>query len=96
MDYQTFRPMTKPIQKQKTSKRNNFAEHNYNYVNRPQSSKSFRSNTQNILFSQRQNFQEATRTSVNFHDYPRNSQDQSGNYPFFKQNKNKKQNQNKH
>ena len=33
MDYQTFRPMTKPIQKQKTFTRNNFAEHNYNYVN---------------------------------------------------------------
>ena len=89
--------MTKPIQKQKTFKRNNFAEHNYNYVNRPQLSKPFRSNTQNILFSHRQNFQEATTTSVTLHDYPRTSQDQSENYPFFQQNKNKKQqNQNKH
>ena len=30
MDYQTFRPVTKPSYKQH---RNNFAEHNYNYVN---------------------------------------------------------------
>ena len=90
--------MAKPVQKQKTFTKNIFAEHNYNYLNRPQSSKTFRSNTQNILFSQRQNFQEATTTtSVNFHDYPRTSQDQSKNYPFFQQNKNKKQqNQNKH
>ena len=88
--------MTKPIQKQKTFTKNNFAEHNYDYVNRPQSSELFRSNTQNILFSQRQNFQQATTTSVNFHDYPRTSQDQSENYPFFQQNKNKKQNQNKY
>ena len=31
MDYQTFRPVTKPSYKQQTSHRNNFAEHNYNY-----------------------------------------------------------------
>ena len=39
MDYQTLRPMTKSVQKQKkTFTGNNFAEHNYHYVNRPQSS----------------------------------------------------------
>ena len=32
MDYQTFRPMTKPPQKQRIFTRSNFAEHNYNYV----------------------------------------------------------------
>ena len=36
VSYQLFRPMMKPTQKQRTFTRNNFAEHNYNYVNRPQ------------------------------------------------------------
>ena len=35
MDYPTFRPVTKPSYKQQTSHRNNFVEHNYNYVNGP-------------------------------------------------------------
>ena len=35
MDYQTFRPMTKPTQKQRTFTRNSFADYNYYYVNRP-------------------------------------------------------------
>ena len=30
MDYQTYRPMTKPSQNRKTFTRNNFSEHNYN------------------------------------------------------------------
>ena len=97
MNYQPFRPMTKPIQKKRLFTRNNFAEHNYNYVKRPQTSKPSRPNTQNHLFSQRQNFHQPTTTSVNFQDYPRISQDKSENYPFFQQNKiNKQQNQNKH
>ena len=33
MDYQTYRPMTKPSKTRKTFTRSNFAEHNYNYVN---------------------------------------------------------------
>ena len=32
MDYQTYRPMTKPSKTRKTFTRNTFAEHNYNYV----------------------------------------------------------------
>ena len=89
--------MTKPIQKQRIFTKINFADHNYNYVNRPQTSKTSRPNTQNHLISQRQKFEQPTTTSVNFHDYPRNSQEQSENYPFFQQNKNnKQQNQNKH
>ena len=51
MDYQTYRPMTKPSQKRKIFTRNNFAEHNYNYVNRPQTTQPFRTNTQNLFFS---------------------------------------------
>ena len=81
----------KPVQKQRT-----FAEHNYNYVNRPQTSKYFRPNTQNNLFSQKPNFRQPTTTTVNSHDYPRISQDQSENYPFFQQGKNNEQNQGKH
>ena len=88
--------MTKPIQKQRTFTRNNFAEHNYNYVNRPQTSKPISPNTQNHLFSQRQNFQQPTTTSVNFHYCPRISQDQTESYPFFQQNKSNKKNQSKH
>ena len=87
MDYQTFRPMTKPTQKRKKITRNNFAEHNYNYVNISQTTQPFRINTQNQLFSQRQNFQQPFSKTVNFHDYPQVSQDQSENYPFFQQNK---------
>ena len=51
MDHQTFRSLTKPTQKQRTFTRNIFAEHNYDNVNRPQTSKSPRTNTQNRLFS---------------------------------------------
>ena len=89
MDYQTFRPITKPTQKQRTFTRNNFAEHNYNYVNRhrPQTTKPSSANTQNHLFPQRQNFQQPTSNSVIFDDYPRVSQDQSENYPFFSKTK---------
>ena len=95
MDYQTFGPMTKPTQKQRTFTSNNFAEHNYNYLNRPETSKYFRPNNQNHLFSQNQNFRQPTTTTVNSHDYPRFSQDQSENR-FFQQSRNKEQNQNKH
>ena len=83
--------MTKPTQKQRTFTRNNFAEHNYNYVNRPRTTKPPRTNTRNHLFSQRQTFQKPTSNSINFNNYPRISQDQSEDYPFFQQNKNNKQ-----
>ena len=96
VSYQPFRPMMKPIQKQRTFTRNNFAEHNYNYVSRPQTSKSFRPNTQNHLLSQKQNFRQPTTFTVSSHDYPRNSEEQSENYPFFQQSKNNEQNQGKH
>ena len=33
MDYQTYRPMTKPSKTRKKFTRSNFAEHDYNYVN---------------------------------------------------------------
>ena len=55
MDYQTFRPMTNPPQKQRIFTRSNFAEHNYNYVNRSQTSKPPLTNPHNRSCSQRQN-----------------------------------------
>ena len=88
--------MMKPIQKQRTFTRNNFAEHNYIYVNRPQTTKSSRPNNQNQLFSQKLNFRQSTTTTVNSHDYLRISQEKSENYPSFQQNRNNEQNQGKH
>ena len=90
MDYQTFRPMTKPPQKQRIFKRSNFAEHNFNYVNRSQTSKAPRTNPHNRSFSQRQNFQQQTSNFENFNDNQRNPTGPSENYPFFQQNKNNK------
>ena len=86
MDYQKFRPVTKPSCKQKESHRDNFAEHNYNYVNK--STKLSNMNTQNYLCSQTQNIQQPTSNSVNFHDELRSSQEQKENYPLFQQNEN--------
>ena len=53
MGYQTFRSMTKPPQKQRIFTRSNFAEHNYNYVKRSQTTKSPRTNPHNRSFAQR-------------------------------------------
>ena len=83
MDYPTFQPVTKPSYKQQTSHRNNFAEHNYNYVYGPKPTKPFKMNTQNNLYSQSQNIPKTTSISVNFHDPSQFSQKQSENYPFF-------------
>ena len=44
MDYQTFRPMTKQTRKQRTFTRSSFAEHNYNYVKKSQTSEPPRTN----------------------------------------------------
>ena len=75
--------MTTPPQKQRLFTRNNFAEHNYNYVNRSQTSKPSRTNQQNRSFSQRQNPQQHTSNFVNFNDNPRIPTDPSEIYPFF-------------
>ena len=87
MDYQTIKPMTKGSQKRKTPYRNSFAEHNYNYVNKPQTIKSSSTNTQNHLFSQSKNLHQPLSNSKNFNDYLQTSQDRSENYTFFQQNK---------
>ena len=82
MDYQSFRPVTKPSYKQN---KKFFAEHNYNYVSGPITTKTKR-NTQ--MFAQSQNVPQQFLNSVNFHDQPRSSLEQNGNYPFFQQQKN--------
>ena len=87
MDYQTSRPVTKPSYNQKTSHRNNFAEHNHNYVNRPKTRKPSNMNTQNYPYSRRHNKLQPTSHSVNFNDQPRSSQEPTENYPFSQQNK---------
>ena len=66
MDYQAFRPVTKPSYKQKTSHRNNFAEHNYNYENRSKTTKPSNMNTQNFSYSQSNNKPQPTSNSKNF------------------------------
>ena len=76
--------MTKPPQKQRIFTRSNFAEHNYNYVKRSQTSKPPRTNQHNRSFSQRQNAQQHT---SNFNDNPRIAPDPNENYPFFQQKK---------
>ena len=91
MDYQTYRPMTKPLKTRKTFSRSNFAEHNYNYVNPSKTTQFPRINTQNHLFSQKSNCPTNLTNSVNFHAYPHPSPDHSENYPFFQQNRNKQQ-----
>ena len=77
-----FWTVTKPSYKQH---KNNFAEHNCNYVKGPKTTKT-KKNTQ--IFAQKQNVPQPFLNSVNFHDQPRSSQEQNGNYPFFQQRKN--------
>ena len=77
----------KPTQKQRTFNGNNFAEQNNNYVKRPQTTKSSRTNTRKHLFSQSQNLQQPSSNSVNINDYPQILQDQSESYPVFQENK---------
>ena len=83
--------MTKPLKTRKTFTRKNFAELNYNYVNPSQTIHTPQKNTQNHLFLQKPNFPTTSTNSINFHEYPHPSQDQSKNYPFFRQNRNKQQ-----
>ena len=56
MDYQTYRPMTKPTHKQRTFKRSSFVELNYYYVNPSETTHPPRVHRQIYLFSQKSNF----------------------------------------
>ena len=83
VDYQTYRPMTKPTHRQRTFTRSTFAEHNYNYVHPSKTTHPPRIQKQNHLFSQKSIFPMTSTNSVSFHDYPHPSQDHGENYPFF-------------
>ena len=91
MDYQTYRPMTKPSKTRKTFTGSNFAVHNYDYVNPSQTTQPHRRNTQNHLFPQKWNLPNTSQNPVNFQDHPYPPQDRSENYPFSQQNRNKQQ-----
>ena len=67
MDYQTYRPMTKPPKTRKTLKRSNFAEHNYNYVNPSKPTQPPRINNQNHIFSQKRNLPNTSTNSTTIH-----------------------------
>ena len=88
MDYQTYRPMTKPSKTQKTFTRNSFAEHNYNYVNQSKTTQTPRKNMQNLnhVCSHYWNLPNTSTNSVNFQDNPHPPQDYRN-----KQNRNKQQ-----
>ena len=77
--------MTKPPQKPRIFTRCNFADHNFNSVNRSQTSKPPRTNQHNRSFLQRQ-----TSNFVNFIDNLRIPTEPSEKYLFFQQNKNSK------
>ena len=91
MDYQTYRPMTIPPKTRKTFTRNNFADHNYNYTHPSKTSYQPRKNFSNYTRPRNWDNPMAPPNSVNFHTNLHPPQDRSENYPFFQQNKNKKQ-----
>ena len=93
MDYQTYRPMTKPSKTRKTFTRNTFAEHNYNYVHQSKTNQTPRKNRQNLnnVCCHYWNFSNTSTNSVNFQENPHPPQDYSENYPFFQPIKNKQQ-----
>ena len=71
--------------------RNNFAEHNYNYTHSSKTNYPPRKNNNNQITSRYWDNPMATTNSVNFQTNSHPPQDRSENYPFFQQNKNKKQ-----
>ena len=91
MDYQTYRPMTIPPKTRKTFTRNHFADHNYNYTHPSKTNYQPRKNFSNYTKSRNWDNPMAPPNSVNFQTNLHPPQDRSENYPFFQQNKNKKQ-----
>ena len=89
MDYQTYRPMTIPSKTRKTFTRNNFAEHNYNYTHPSKTNYQTQRNFNQYTKPRNWDNPTAQYNSNNFQTNP--PQDRSENYPFFQQNKNKKQ-----
>ena len=91
MDYQTYRPMTRPPRPQRTFTRNNFAEHNYNYTHPPRTNYSPRKPNNNNVYSRNWERPITSNNPTKFQPNQRSTQDYSENYPFFQQNKNKQQ-----
>ena len=86
--------MTKPSKTRKTFTRNNFAEHNYNYVNQSKTNQPPPpKKTQNLnhVCSHYWNLPKKLTISVNFQESPHPPQDNGENYPFFQRNRNKQQ-----
>ena len=90
MDYQRYRPMTVPSKPRKMFTRNTFAEHNYNYAHSSKTNYPPRKNNNHVCSHYWDNPMTTT-NSVNFRTNSHPPQDHSENYPFFQQNKNKKQ-----
>ena len=82
--------MTKQPKLPKTFTRSSFAEHNFNYVNPSRTNQPLRKNN-NHVYSHYWDNPITTTNSVNFQNNPHPPQDHSENYPFFQQNRNKKQ-----
>ena len=82
--------MTKPLKSRKTFPRSNFAEDNYNYAYSSRSNHPPRINNNHVC-SKYWNLPKTSANSVNFQNNSHPPQDQSENYPFFQQNKNKQQ-----
>ena len=91
MDYQTYRPMTVPSKPRRTFTRNTFAEHNYNFAHSSKTNYPPRKTNNNHVSSHYWDNPMTTTNSVNFRTNSHPPQDHSENYPFFQQNKNKKQ-----
>ena len=91
MDYQTYRPMTVPSKPRKTFTRNTFVEHNYNYAHSSKTNYPPRKTNNNHVCAHYWDNPMTTTNSVNFRTNSHPPQDDSENYPFFQQNKNKKQ-----
>ena len=91
MDYQTYRPMTRPPKPKKAFTRSNFAEHNSNYTHPPRTNYSPRKPNNNHVYSNNWDRPTTINNSVNFQPTQYPIQDYSGNYQFFLQNKNRQQ-----
>ena len=91
MDYQTYRSMTVPSKTRRTFERNTFAEHNYNYAHSSKTNYPPQKTNNNHVCSHYWDNPMTTTNSVNFRTNSHPPQDCSENYPFFQQNKNKKQ-----
>ena len=76
MDYQTYRPMTKPSRPQKMFTRSNFAEHSYNYKHSSKTNPPPRKNNNHVC-SHYSNLPNTSTNSVNFQNISHSPQDYS-------------------